>query len=444
MKKKGWIIAVAVLAASAVYLLYAFLQPTYTYSLLDPRFDAHQYAKIYTYFKGFTVNYEVAFPFNTRILMPWLAAHLPFDNLTADFIWLNGVFVVMTAGLLTWIWLKLNIRPFWIAIALFWILFHWKGLVRMYVPDPVTADVGGYFWLTSLLTMFLLQEKKGSIAVRNWVIIGVITVLGTLQKESFIAVMGVAVVWGGLNVWLVRTPTMVAELVQTPTTIAEAVRAPTTITDSVAFRMIKPLLFSFCLSLAVYCIVVFFFPSVSSDWRNNSIVSVLRGMKRYVGQPELFLRVPVSWFLAFGTFWLALFSTPKPLFLPTSRFSLLAPHVYLWLFLSVFGGGDTTRILFNGMPFVLTYLLVKLNQQPKWLGWYILMTSLPLMRLNALEPDLGLYPNEMHQWCVECWTLAESWGYWTYVVAVLAGYYYLSRRFGAVGSNETNEVKAHR
>lgn len=422
MKKGGWRIAAAVLAASAVYLLYAFLQPAYTYSLLDPRYDAHQYAKVYNYFSGSTAEYHVSFPFNTRILMPWLAAQLPFHDFITDFSWLNGLFIVATVGLLAFIWQKLQIRLSVIVIALFWILFHWKGLVRMYLPDPVTADVGGYFWLTSLLAIFLLQETKGSIAARNWVIMGLITVLGTLQKESFIAVMGVAVVWAWLSVRLVSAPATAPGFF-----IGKGLGAS---------GMTKSLFVLFFLSLVVFCSVAFFFPSASSDWRNNSIVSILRGMKRYAEQPELFLKVPVSWFLAFGTFWLALFSSPKP--------SFLTPHFFLWLFLSVFGGGDTTRIVFNGMPFVLTYLLVKLSQQPKWLGWYILITSLPLMRLNALEPDLGLYPNEMLQWCVECWTPAESWGYWAYAIAVLAGYNYLSRRFGAVGSNETNQIKAHR
>ncbi len=401
----------AVLSALAVYLLYAFFQPTYTYSLLDLRYDAHQYAKAYNYFKGFTVNYEVAFPFNTRILMPWLASYLPFNDLVTDFVWLNGVFILATIALLTWIWLKLNIRPFWIAIALFWILFHWKGLVRMYLPDPVTADVGGYFLLTCFLALLLIEEKKLSRAWLNCLFV-LIAVLGTLQKEAFIAVLGMTVLLTGKN------------------------------SDTAGIT--KPLLLSFCLSIAVYCLVAFYFPAASTDWRNNSIVSVLRGMKRYAEHPDLFLSVPVSWFLAYGTFWLALlpFRFLKAVDNSTSRFSFLIPHFFLWLFLSVFGGGDTARILYNGMPFVLTFLLLKLNRLPTWTGGYVLLTSLPLMRLSQLEPDLGRYPNEMPQWCVECWTMAESWGYWVYAVVVLAGYYYLLRRFGAIRSDESNEVNA--
>lgn len=207
------------------------------------------------------------------------------------------------------------------------------------------------------------------------------------------------------------------------------------------------LLSAFLIAVLAHYLVSFFFPASTSDWRNNSLISLSRGVKRYILQPELFLRLPISWLLAYGTLWLALLRSSSPSLLPHSHYSqrrlpLLTPHFCLWLLLSVFGGGDTTRILFNGMPFVLTFLLLKLNQQPKWVVWYLLFTSLPLMRLNELEPDLGLYPQATQRWCVECWTLRESWEYWVYAIAVLAGYYYFLRRFGTVSRDKTNHVNA--
>lgn len=206
------------------------------------------------------------------------------------------------------------------------------------------------------------------------------------------------------------------------------------------------LLSAFLMAVLAHYLVLYFFPAFTSDWRNNSLISLFRGIKRYILQPELFLRIPISWIFAYGTLWLALLSTPKLSFFTTHysqrRLPLLTTHFLLWLFLSVFGGGDTTRILFNGMPFVLTFLLLRLNQQPNWIAWYILFTSLPLMRLTELEPDLGLYPQATQHWCVECWTLSESWEYWVYAIAVLAGYYYFLRRFRTISSNKTNHVNA--
>ncbi|MFN8346149.1 MAG: hypothetical protein U0X91_14170 [Spirosomataceae bacterium] len=436
MKKAGIVLVVSSLTV-AIYLLYAYLQPTYSYHLLDARYDALKYAEAYNFFKGLVPDYSLSFPFNARILMPWLAAQLPFNDLKTDFIWLNGLFVVLTVGFLTFIWQNLQIRLPVILIGLFWVLFHWKGLVRMYLPDPVSADVGEYFWLTVFLALHFISKKKGS----KWsgflqaFCLILTAVLGTLQKESFIAVIGVTVLWGGLSVWLVETPTTASG---TPTGAG---------LKTTAFRMTKGklliLLSAFLMAVSAYYLVLYFFPASISDWRNNSLISLFRGVKRYILQPELFLRIPVSWLLAYGTFWLVLLSTPKPSPL-TSHSSLLTLHFLLWLFLSVFGGGDTTRILFNGMPFIMTFLLFQLNQKPRWVAVYVLLTSLPFMRLLELEPDLGLYPPATQRWCVECWTLPESWGYWVYAIVVLAGYYYLLRCFGAVGGNETNHIHTNR
>ena len=430
--KKGWTVVIVTALTLAIYIGFSFFQPSYTYPLLDPRFDAHQYAKAYNYFKGYNATYELSFPFHTRVLMPWLAAHLPFNDLKTDFVWLNGIFIVLTVALLTRVWLKLNIRPFWIAIALFWILFHWKGLVRMYLPDPVTADVGGYFWLAVCLTL-LLRQDSALMGYRNGLLLLYpVAMMATLQKESFIAVIGITVVWAVIS--------SAGNSKEENFTYLIGAR-----TQSITTQF----LLLFCVCLGAYYGVAFLFPPVSSDWRNNALISILRGMRRYLAHPELFLRLPVSWLLAYGPFWLALVPQRFAFFPPiqknlTSDRSLLTFHCFLWLFLSIAGGGDTTRILFNGMPFVLTFLLLKLNQQPNWAGWYVFLTSLPLMRLMELEPDLGRYPSAMPHWCVECWAWEESWPYGLYFCLVLAGYYYLSRRFGTVGGNKTNQIKTHR
>jgi hypothetical protein len=233
MRKAGIVVVLSSLTLT-VYLLYSYLQPTYSYHLLDSRYDALKYAKAYDYFKGFSTDYQLSFPFNARILMPWLAAKLPFNDLKTDFIWLNGLFIVLTVGVLSFVWQKLQIRLSLILTGLFWVLFHWKGLIRMYLPDPVTADVGEYFWMALFLAflfigegklwsdgtsdpMFLYdieQQKSGYLkGKRLFTSLGLTltAVLGTLQKESFIAVLGVTDLWGGLSVWLVRKPTGAGE-----------------------------------------------------------------------------------------------------------------------------------------------------------------------------------------------------------------------------------------
>lgn len=417
MKKN---VGIAMGLSAVVYLTYAMVQPTYSYELLDRRFDAHKYAESYRYFRGITPEYLLSFPFNTRILSPWLAAHFPFNDLKMDFVGLNALFVVLTVGLLTLIWQRLHLRISVIGLGVFWLLFHWKGLVRMYLPDPVTADVGSYFWLT-LLLFFLVSESK------NWLFIVIVAALGTLQKEAFIAVIGSMALWNGVNGFVFNQS-------KRPFFIA---------------------LSALLVALLAYYVASHFFPPPTSDWRNNSLVTLLRVAKRYFVEPALLARIPISWLLAFGTLWIVASppKSPSPFwrggfitfFSKKGEVSAyLQFQVILWLFLSVFGGGDTSRILFNGMPFVLTFLLLRLNQQPIWITGYVFLTSLPLMRLHELEPDLGRFSAQTHRWCVECWTVSESWGYAVYALAVLAGYYYLLRHFNAVGGRKTQNIQARR
>ncbi|HAK75380.1 MAG TPA: hypothetical protein DCM71_00345 [Runella sp.] len=413
MKKN---VGIAMGLSAMVYLTYAMVQPTYSYELLDRRFDAHKYAESYRYFRGITPDYLSSFPFNTRILSPWLAAHLPFHDLKMDFVGLNGLFVVLTVGLLTLIWQRLHLRLSVIGLGVFWVLFHWKGLVRMYLPDPVTADVVSYFWLTLLLLFGVVENKK-------WLFIVLVAALGTLQKESFIAVIGCMTLLNGVNSFVFNQS-------KRPFLIA---------------------LSALLVALLAHSIASHFFPPPTSDWRNNSLVTLLRVAKRYFVEPELLARIPISWLLAFGTLWLSASppKSPSPFwrgglitfFSKKGEVSAyLQFQVVLWLFLSVFGGGDTSRIVFNGMPFVLTFLLVRLNQQPTWVTGYVFLTSLPLMRLYEVEPDLGRFPSETHRWCVECWTVSESWGYAVYALAVLAGYYYLLRHFNVIGGRKTEDI----
>jgi hypothetical protein len=186
-----------VLLTAVVYCWYAKVQPTYTYSLTDPRLDAHQYTAQYDYFRGNTKNYVVRFPFSARILSSWLAAQLPFADIKTNFKVLNGVFLVLMSLFLTLLWQRLHIRNSLIVVGLCLLLFHWKGPVRMYLPDPVTADVGGYFF--AALWLWILSGSFSNIIIKNRkvliiLLLCIVAALATLQKEVFIVVVGAMVI----------------------------------------------------------------------------------------------------------------------------------------------------------------------------------------------------------------------------------------------------------
>ena len=382
----------ALALAVLVYAAYAFVQPVYTYAKLDPRFDAHQYARAYHYFKNPSRHYAVSFPFNARILSPWLAAQLPLYEAVAAFRWLNGFFLVLAIGLLVRIWQRLKISNSLIFIGLFWILFHWKGPLRMYLPDPISADVLGYFFGTAWLFLVLFNNKPTTL---NYLIYGAIGFLSALQKESFIVVAGAT--------WL--------------------------------FFVVKKqnsslFLAAFLMAIGSHLLADWTFAAPLSNWRNAAPITVLRSLKRYYESPELLLRLPVSWLLAYGFFWLGLrFKNPK---LKTEQTEILPVLAFVWLLLSIVGGGDTVRIFVNGLPFVLTYLLIGLGQKLPWVGYFVLLASLLLMRLDLLEPDLGLYPQQTQYWCAECWNWTQRGPYWLYAAGVLMAYRYFARRFAAL------------
>jgi hypothetical protein len=389
------LIGAAMLLTLLVYVVYAYWQPIYTYSLLDPRFDAHQYLRAYSYFKQHTTTYELGFPFNARILGPWLAAQLPVGNAPMAFRWVNGFFLVLSAGVLTAIWQQLRLRTSLIFVGLFWFLFHWKGPLRMYLPDPANADVPLYFFGVVWLYLILRIATKNTISLSNQLLLGALTVLGSLQKEVFLVIMGAT--------W--------------------------------AFFLIQKrtahwfLLGCLVVGIGAHLVADWFFAATHTDWRNTGFVTLLRGIKRYFAQPQLLLRLPVSGLLAYGFLWLG---WPKQ----RSSFTMqyLQAMTFIWFILSVLGGGDTTRIFVNGLPFVLTCCLLRLQELPLWVGYFAVGVSLPLMRLGQLEPDLGLQPAQAYQWCVECWEWSQSWPYWVYGALMLAAYHQLTRRLGAAAA----------
>ncbi len=464
--KKHQIVIFCTVLAAVVYVFYAQIQPTYTYSLTDPRLDAHQFSAQYDYFKGTTKSYTVRFPFNARILSSWLAAQLPFDDIITNFKVLNGIFLVLMALFLSLLWQRLQIRNSLIVIGLCWLLFHWKGPVRMYLPDPITADVGGYFfgalWLWLLSgTFFKIRNYpfksalsvchkrikwneddtdlhrlnryfnviKNCRLVPNLMLLCVVAVLATLQKEVFIVVVLVY-----LCIETIRTYNRFR--ITNPRLDGSELQIQTNEKTSYTH-----LLFPLSFTIIAHFVADYFYAASNPDWRNFSVVSVLRGVQRYVLSPNLFLRLPVSWFLTFGSFGIGCFylfrlqigNHVRPNFksgradtIPTSNI----PHhtfyiTVIFFILSIFAGGDTSRILMTGAPFVMTFLLIQLNQMPAWVGYFAAFSSLPLMRLTQLEPDLGLYPAQAHNWCVECWTFSESWPYWAYMLVVGLVFWFL-------------------
>ncbi|GAB2788045.1 hypothetical protein GCM10027275_36050 [Rhabdobacter roseus] len=405
--------ALAVLGTLLIYWIYVQLQPVYTYTTLDARYDAHQYLRAYAYFKGQRGTYQLDFPYNPRILVPWLAAQVPYDDAVAVFKVLNGIFVVLAMAVLVRVWVNLGLRLSLVTTGLFWLLLHWRGLVRMYLPDPVTVDVPGYFFGALWLFLILRLVRKGRVDYLSLSLLP-LSVLATLQKELFVPLVGAS---GLFFVWHRRA-------------------------------VDRRVLLLFAGSLALALVARFWaertFPPFQADWRTSSLVTVLWRARQYLLHPSQLLWVPVGWLLAFGGIGLVGFYEwlRARLLSGTSQtagdqdaegtFSLkyLGFMSMVGLVLGLLGGGDTVRNAMLVSPFVLTYLLHLLQQRPAWAGYLAGVVSLPLMRLTHLEPDLGTFPEQQLAWCTECWRWAESWPYLLFIGVVWVVFFFFRKYFG--------------
>ena len=410
------------IVTTCVYLGYAHFQEVYTYALTDSRLDAHQYIKQYNYFKGITPNYEVRFPFNTRILSAWLASWFPLSTVENNFRAMNGIVIILTFSILAYFWKQLQIRTSLIFCGLFFLLFHWKGPLRMYLPDPANGDVLGY--LISSLWLVLLNIKYKDVIfsfskISNFrevsinIIFLLLAILGIMQKESFLLIVLITLFFKFRPINQLKRLSLAILFTATLTLI------PLILTPLTLFH---------------------FFPASNPDWRNNPVISLARGVQRYALNPALFLRLPISWLFTFGGFLILNleFINLKKLYITYPTSYITHPTSYIiqrftlyititWFLLSIFAGGDTSRILMTAFPFVFTFLLLKLNDKPIWVEYFALIISIPFMRLFELEPDLGKFPQFSHRWCVECWLISESWGYLVYALAVSIIYFYLIR-----------------
>lgn len=363
-------------------LVYAWLAPSYTYEKTSSLLDAHKYIRLYHFFRGETTNPSVPFPYNTRILMPWLAAHLPEPDMKTAFLFLTVFFSAVCTGTMAVVWEKLGIRPVvWIP-ALCWMVLHWKGILRMYQPDPANADSPLYAFQALWMLVWLGEPDK----IRRLAAFSLLAVLGTLTKE----VMLLLAVFYWLWQW--REEKRIWNEAVIPVLLAAGTRV--------------------AVGLA--------FPPEGADWRSSSFVTPFRVIWYYLKNAGLMARIPVSWFVAYGGFLAAGVQMWRSAYRETPhRQKWIFWGAGLWVLLSLVGGGDTSRIFFNGAPFVLTALLLGINTvRAPWFSGVLLLASLPLMRLNETEPDPAFLPASDHRWCVECWTLTESLPYAGYALVL--------------------------
>lgn len=363
------------------FLVFNWLQSPLQHQL-NHLFDANQYQKAYEFFRENLETYSVNYPFSVRILVPWIAAQLPFDNIYTNFKIVNLFFGI--AWIPFWFYLgkNLNLGRFKTWLGWFWITFHWIGVMKANLSDPITVDLPLY--LFQLLLLLALIENR-------WWLLSIVATISTIQKESILALLMILCVYPGI--YLFRKG------------------------NKKAFWSI---LIALSFSYLTLKIASSYFPGANTG--KNALVNLFNNTLGLLGHPHLFLRWIFSLTVAYSSFLWTFIWYPSPFLNPEDKTKkFLIPLVLTYGFFSLFAGGDFTRIAFLGAPFVLLFFLR--NLQLSYRQWIILFSiSLPAMRLFEFIPDGGADFDNWKKWYPEY--APASWliiyGAYTLLVAVIS------------------------
>jgi hypothetical protein len=341
------------------FFFYQWNQPHLSYPLAET-FDGNDYQQAYQYFTGQQADYLVPPPFHKRILIPFLASRAK-RGIIEDFQLINLIFSLFSIWITFVLWRRLGIELKWMLFGFIWLLFHWTGMIRLNAFDPITVDVALYFFQALLL--WIIIERRFF-----WLLL--LAPLATAQKESFIGIMIILSLYA---LWHNHK-------------------------EKDGYYNIGIILISTALSLLALITIEHYFPP-SYEGRGAFIMLAYQ-MKQTLLNPFKLVRWIGAVSMAFGPLlWLALFHYKKHFYLENRR-NLLAILTLVSLGYGLLAGGDSTRIIFLGFPFIMTFALSETQNSTSKIQ-VISLLSLPLMMLPFTIPDPAYAWDAWLQWYPE-------------------------------------------
>lgn len=352
-----WLFLFLLITAGA-FFFYQEIQSPLTYAFAE-QFDGNDYEGIYNSFTNNTDSPLVSFPFNSRILVPFLASKIGTGDIIKDFSIVNLLFSLAAVFVLFNLWRDLGFELKWFFFGFFWLLFHWTGMIRLNAFDPITVDLPLYLF-QALFLWIIIKRKFG------WLLL--LGPVATLQKESFIAILLILLIYG----WYHNRK------------------------EDDGYFDLKILITALLLSMGVKQLANFYFPPLESG--RGAIITILYHIREMVYHPFKILRWLAAFFVAFGPFLIAtLFELRKRRYYDNRRNMIIIFSVLYALF-GIFAGGDMTRIIYLGFPFIMTLVITELKEISTKEFWVLTFLSLPLMFLTYS------IPNPAFEW--------ESWQAW--------------------------------
>ncbi len=343
---------------AACFFGYQHFQAPVSYDFASD-FDGNDYRNVYEYFSGVQSDYEVAFPFHQRILVPALASFVNSGDISYDFQLINFIFTLLSVGITFLLWRQLGFELKWFIAGFTWLLLHWTGLIRLNAFDPITVDVPLYFFQG--LFLWLLIKRK-------FIHLLWLAPLATMQKESFIALMVILLIYA----WWHNRKTQEG------------------------FYDLPLIAASLVLAIVVRSLINANFPPIEAG--KGALITLGYHAKEAILNPFEILRWLAAMAMAFGPALFLTFSKYARSFRYDNTRNLLVLFSFVYLAFGILAGGDMTRIIYLGFPFIATWIMYELQELKTRKLLILGLFSLPLMLLYRS------IPNPAFEW--EAW---QSW-----------------------------------
>lgn len=357
MRIKGYWLFIFLGLTLGAFFFYQQTQPSLSYDFA-PQFDGNDYRNIYDYFKGYREDYKVPHPFHQRVFVPFIASVFGSD-IIPSFQYINLIFSLLSVAVLFLLWRDLGFELKWFWAGFIWLIFHWTGMIRLNAFDPITVDLPTY----TFQALFLWLILKRKFIHLLW-----LAPLATIQKESFIALPVLLFIYGAWHDKRTKE----------------------------GFYNIPLVIASIVLAVAAQYLVNFYFPPAEEG--RSAFVTLAYHAKEAILNPFEIVRWLAAMSMAFGpALWLAFNHYRKTNRYDNTR-NLLLMYSGLYLAFGILAGGDMTRIIFLGFPFIATWIIYELKEINRSKLILLGLLSLPLTFIWKTIPDPA--------WQWETW---ESW-----------------------------------
>lgn len=368
---------IIVMFGAAVCIGFYLFQPPNQFAI-NPKADANEYLKIYEFFQGARVWENFRFGIHNRLVMPFLASQLPWQNPSFNFFLINSLLAILSLLALYYLLEYFEIKRTYSFLVLVFFSLHYVGPFRQNAVGPINVDMGVYLF-EILFLLFLLKRK--------YLLLMLLAPVAIATKELFLALI-------------------IAILV-----LALAMRFMFNDKSMSIPALVIMLLFGIFTKL----LLNHYFPSASPG--RNSLMVMAFHIREMIIQPDHFWRWILSLFAAMGGFlFLVIKKYPG---MEIKNNPVLIVHVLSLsvLALSIIGGMDYTRLVFLGFPYLIVSVLLSRPSTNEFLLAWVM--SILLSRFWIEMPVISLDLKPYNQWMPESadnkylvmWTVAMILAY---------------------------------